>query len=509
MRARLSLLLLFLLALAAWNARPVSAHPADRLLQQVQFTLYGDHIEATYALTGGLLATGALANRIDQNGDGAFSPDEAQAWLQQYLAQISVTRNGAPVAIEPSMVRFAVAPMNEFSLGLTPFVITLSIPTGLTQPGEQKYAFTNDYRLDLTDFKLNVTETTGGRLAAPSYPGKIIKLLVDADPTVASAPIKPASDASQWGGTGVVSHARELLERPKTPLFILVMLLIFGSMGALHALQPGHGKTLVAAYIVATGGTPRDAMTLAGIVTATHTISVYLLGGATLIASQWFLPARVIPALTVVSGLLVAGMGLQMLWRSTRRWRVKDALAHHHHHEQHHHHDQMSDEEHARLHAEGHDHHHHHHHHGHATLSDEEHAKLHAAELDAVFVERNGKRRVSPKQLLILGISGGIAPCPDALAILLLAIGIGQAAFGMVAIIAFSVGLALVLIAFGMSVALLRPAWNRIAAERDSGTGWTARASAALSSAAVISPVLSAVIVLALGVMMLARASII
>src|SRR6478736_8181276 len=89
MRVRLPLLLLCLLALAAWNTPPVSAHPADRLLVQVQFTLYGDHIEATYALTGGLLATGALADRIDQNGDGVFAPDEAQAWLRQYLAQIS------------------------------------------------------------------------------------------------------------------------------------------------------------------------------------------------------------------------------------------------------------------------------------------------------------------------------------------------------------------------------------------------------------------------------------
>ena len=499
-RIRLLAFLFLFIAMIAVVPRPASAHPADRLLQQIQVSLYGDRIETTYSITGGLLATGALAEKIDQNGDGAFSVEEAQIWLREYLSQLSVTRDGAPVAIEPSMVSLAVPPMNEFSLGLTPLVVHLTIPTGLTQKGEQKYDVTNDYRLDLSDFKLNVTESASAVLAAPAYPGKIVKLLVDADPTIASEPVAPASDASQWGGSGVISHARDLLERPKTPLFVLVMLLVFASMGALHALQPGHGKTLVAAYIVATGGTPRDAMTLAGIVTTTHTLSVYLLGGATLIASQWFLPAKVIPALTVFSGLLVAGMGLQMLWRSTRRWRPGSSatVAHHHH-------DEMSDEEHARFHSLEHEHHHH----DHAALSDEEHAMLHAAELDAVFVERNGKRRVSPKQLLVLGISGGIAPCPDALAILLLAIGIGQAAFGMVAIMAFSVGLALVLIAFGMSVALLRPAWNRITAERESGVGWTAWASASLNRAAIISPVISAVIVLALGVVMLARASIV
>jgi nickel/cobalt transporter (NicO) family protein len=498
-RIRLLSFLFLFIAMIAVLPRPALAHPADRLLQQIQVSLYGDRIESSYSITGGLLATGALAEKIDQNGDGAFSADEAQIWLQDFLAQLSVTRDGAPVAIEPSMVSLAVPPMNEFSLGLTPLVVNLTIPTGLTQKGEQKYDFTNAYRLDLSDFKLNVAASTSAVLASPAYPGKIVKLLVDADPTIASEPVAAGSDTSQWGGSGVISHARDLLERPKTPLFVLVMLLIFASMGALHALQPGHGKTLVAAYIVATGGTPRDAMTLAGIVTATHTLSVYLLGGATLLASQWFLPARVIPALTVFSGLLVAGMGLQMLWRSTRRWRPGAAAT-----VEHHQHDEITDEEHAHFHAMGHEHHH-----DHAALSDEEHARLHATELDSVFVERNGKRRVSPKQLLVLGISGGIAPCPDALAILLLAIGIGQAAFGMVAIMAFSVGLALVLIAFGMGVALLRPAWNRITAERETGVGWTSWASAALNRAAIISPVISAVIVLALGVVMLARASIV
>jgi nickel/cobalt exporter len=499
-RIRHLALLLLWISIVVLVPPSASAHPADRLLQQIQVSLYGDRIETSYAITGGLLATGALADKIDQNGDGAFSVEEAQVWLRDFLSQLGVTRDGVAVSIEPTMVSLAVPPMNEFSLGLTPLVVNLTIPTGLSEKSEQKYDFTNDYRLDLSDFRLNVTESTGAVLASPAYPGKIVKLLVDADPTIASKPVAPASDASQWGGTGVIAHARDLLERPKTPLFVLVMLLVFASMGALHALQPGHGKTLVAAYIVATGGTPRDAMTLAGIVTATHTLSVYLLGGATLIASQWFLPAKVIPALTLFSGLLVAGMGLQMLWRSTRRWRPGATAT-----VEHHHHDEMTEDEHARFHAMVHEHRHH----DHATLSDEEHAKLHAAELDAVFVERNGKRRVSPKQLLVLGISGGIAPCPDALAILLLAIGIGQAAFGMVAIMAFSVGLALVLIAFGMSVALLRPAWNRITAERNAGVGWTAWVSSSLNRAAIVSPVISAVIVLALGVVMLARASIV
>jgi ABC-type nickel/cobalt efflux system permease component RcnA len=287
-----------------------------------------------------------------------------------------------------------------------------------------------------------------------------------------------------------VNEARALFERPKTPWFIVAMLGIFAGMGALHAIQPGHGKTLVAAYLVATGGTPRDAMTLAGIVTATHTLSVYALGMLTLLASEWFLPSRVIPVLSVVSGLLVAGLGAMMLWKSLGRWRRPGVEPDHGHHLCQH------DQEYSHVHD--HDHGHHHHDHGH--LTDEEHARLHAAEIDQVFIERNGQRRVSFRQLAVLGVSGGIAPCPDALAILLLSAGIGQAAFGMVAIVAFSVGLAAVLVAFGIGVALLRPVIGRLLNREGRDRGF---AGAALDRLVVVSPVVSALVVLGLGVAML------
>ncbi|MEZ4496338.1 MAG: sulfite exporter TauE/SafE family protein [Thermomicrobiales bacterium] len=110
-------------------------------------------------------------------------------------------------------------------------------------------------------------------------------------------------------------------------------------------------------------------------------------------------------------------------------------FAHTHQHHVHHHHHYDHDHPHV-------------HEHDHASLSDEEHARLHAAEIDQIYVRRDGRRRVSFRQLAVLGVSGGIAPCPDALAILLLSAGIGQAAFGMVAIVAFNLGLAAVLVAF-------------------------------------------------------------
>jgi ABC-type nickel/cobalt efflux system permease component RcnA len=110
---------------------------------------------------------------------------------------------------------------------------------------------------------------------------------------------------------------------------------------------------------------------------------------------------------------------------------------------------------------------------------------------------------VSFRQLLTLGVSGGIAPCPDALAILLLAAGIGQAAFGMVAIVAFSVGLALVLVAFGIAIALLRPALGRITSPTTGDAGWLARARTGLDRLVTVSPVVSAMVVFGLGLAML------
>ncbi len=479
--------------------RSADAHPADRLLQHLFVTIHGDRIEATFAVSGGLLATHDLANSIDQNGDAVFSPDEAQAWLQRFTSQIVITRGGEPVSKDPAAVRLEMPAYNSFALGLSPLLVTVTVPTGDTAQAGLPIAITNGYKPDLSDLRLDVIETAGGNLAQPAYPGRTVHLAVNVDPAVASAPVDPASAAaSRWSGTGVVSDAQKLFDRPKTPWFIAVMLGIFAGMGALHAIQPGHGKTLVAAYLVATGGTPRDAMTLAGIVTATHTLSVYLLGLLTLAASEWFLPSRVIPVLSVVSGLLVAGMGAMMLWRATGRWRnapAAHALEHHHHH----------DHEHNHVHDHDHEHHHHHHGHDHATLSDEEHARLHAAEIDQVFVERDGRRRVSFRQLAVLGVSGGIAPCPDALAILLLAAGIGQAAFGMIAIVAFSVGLAAVLVAFGIAVALLRPTLSRITAVStgETATGWLAHARAGLNRFVAVSPVVSAVVVFGLGLAML------
>jgi ABC-type nickel/cobalt efflux system permease component RcnA len=142
---------------------------------------------------------------------------------------------------------------------------------------------------------------------------------------------------------------------------------------------------------------------------------------------------------------------------------------------------------------------HHHHHHDHAHLTEEEHARLHLEE--ALAARREGVHR---RSLVTLGVSGGLAPCPDALAILLLAIGINQAGLGMLAIVAFSVGLAGVLVAFGLAIALTGPFWTRAR----SATAGRGGLNATLGRFAAVSPLVSAVVVLLLGLAMIWRAGV-
>jgi len=179
--------------------------------------------------------------------------------------------------------------------------------------------------------------------------------------------------------------------------------------GAAHALSPGHGKTIVTAYLVGSRGTPLHAALLGLVVTVTHTIGVFALGLVTLSLSQFVVPDRLYPWLNLVSGLLVVGVGAAVLWS-----RIRHRLAH------------------AR--ASGHHHAHGHHHHA----------------------------DISWRSLLGVGVSGGLLPCPSALVVLLAAISLHRVAFGLLLIVAFSAGLALSITAVGLAAVLAKRAFSRV-----------------------------------------------
>lgn len=205
-------------------------------------------------------------------------------------------------------------------------------------------------------------------------------------------------------------------------------------LGALHALSPGHGKTLVAAYLVGQRGTVAHAILLGLVVTLTHVASVVVLGLVALWASESFLPASLSQILSIASGVLIALLGGGMLWR---RWRAARSHGHSHDHDHDHHH--------------GHDHDHDHRHgHGH------DHGHVHLAEPERGL-----------GGVLWLGISGGMVPCPSAMVVLLLAIAVGRVAEGMALIVAFSAGLAAVLVLIGVLVVHAARLLDRLSPRRE------------------------------------------
>jgi nickel/cobalt transporter (NicO) family protein len=170
--------------------------------------------------------------------------------------------------------------------------------------------------------------------------------------------------------------------------------------GAAHALSPGHGKTIITAYLVGRRGTPRHAALLGLIVTLTHTVGVFTLGLITLLLSRFIVPEELYPWLNLASGVLVVAIGASVLRSRLRR--------RHHHHDHHHEHD------------------------------------------------------LSRRSLVAVGVSGGLLPCPSALVVLLAAISLHRIGFGLLLIVAFSAGLALTITGIGLVAVLARSAFGRV-----------------------------------------------
>ena len=239
------------------------------------------------------------------------------------------------------------------------------------------------------------------------------------------------------GFTALIAHHR------LGPGLIALSLLAAFFWGAVHTFSPGHGKAIVASYLVGSRGTARHALLLSLIVTTTHTAGVFALGGVTLGLSQFIVPEQLYPWLNLVAAVLVLGVGLSILRIRYRAFRPARG---------------------------GHDHHHHHHHHHH-ELEDGE---------GSVF-----------RRLLGVGLSAGIVPCPTALVVLLAAVSLHRVGYGLLLIVAFSVGLAATFAAIGLLAVTAKSFFSRVSFE-----GQLMRAL----------PTVSALVVIVLGVAMTFRA---
>jgi ABC-type nickel/cobalt efflux system permease component RcnA len=194
------------------------------------------------------------------------------------------------------------------------------------------------------------------------------------------------------------------------------------ALGALHAVEPGHAKTLTAAYLIGIKGTKRDAILLGLSVAMTHSLVVLGLAFAALWIGREAFTDQATHWVQVTSAAVVIALGTWMLWR---RWPVRHTEPH----EPPHAHDSHDDD---------HDH-----------PDDDEHTRQHAATLPA-YVQR-GERPTSA-QIIAFGAAGGMIPCPASVTVMLLALSIGQVGLGLFTVFGFSLGLAVTLVGVGLLV---------------------------------------------------------
>jgi nickel/cobalt transporter (NicO) family protein len=429
-------LVLILVALAALAAPVVaSAHPLGNFTVNrfSRIDVSGDRLYVRYVLDLAEIPT-YQAGAVD-----------ARAYARRIARGAQLSVDGKRSALTALKQRLA-HPQGAGGLPTTRLEVILAGPR-LSGSSRVEYRDTNFAgRIGWKEIVVGDAASTSDELR--SYPKSELESPLDV--TSISATLEPADGPA---APPALSSAQSLQAPDRTTdagfaaligrghLSWLVILASLGAAmfwGAAHALSPGHGKAIVTAYLVGQRGTPRHAALLGVITTFTHTIGVFALGGVTLLLSQFIVPERLYPWINLLSGALVIAIGGSVFWSRYR---------------------------HRRAHRHGHEHHHHHHEHDHAAPS--------------------------LRGLVAVGVSGGLLPCPSALVVLLAAISLHRVAFGMLLILAFSIGLAAAITGVGLVAVLAKRAFNRVSFE--------GRLVSAL-------PAISALVILAAGVAMTARA---
>jgi nickel/cobalt exporter len=439
-------LLLAVLAATLLGAAAAEAHPLGNFTinRYSRIELSGDRAYVVYVLDLAEIPT-------YQARQAGVDPDD---YARRIARSVRMSLDGRRVQLVPRR-RVLAFPKGAGGLNTMRLEVLLAGP-----------ALRGDTRLDYRDDnyaarigwqEIVVRATDGARISsstAPAesrsdelraYPKDLLESPLEVSSASASVEPGPGPGTAPALSGGAAAHApvravdsglAELIGRGD-----LSLLALLGSLGAAfawgaaHALSPGHGKSIVTAYLVGQRGTPRHAALLGLIVTATHTVSVFALGLVTLTLSEFVVPEQLYPWLNLVAGLLVvavAGSVLRARWRHRR----------------------------AHLHGDSHLHHHH-------------------------------PQELTGRGLLAVGVSGGLLPCPSALVVLLAAISLHRVGLGLLLIVAFSAGLAVAITGIGLLAIFAR---RRLGRRRFDGP------------LVRLMPVASAVVILALGLAIAARA---
>lgn len=482
-------------ALFVAGADSASAHPLGNFTinRFARVELYRNAVHIQYVVDMAEIPTFQLISEIDTDGDGLASQPELEAFVTAQSAALSarfdLRLDGRPLTVEPLTTTIELLP-GQGGLQVARYAIAYRAPA--ESASAATLTFEDSNFAERAGWKEIVVRPSSGVTAqvAPAllidqsdalraYPSESLTSAPDMraisltwDPNTGAA--EPNAIAAEAGGPARTSSGfSSLLDREQSASIILLSLLAAFGFGALHALGPGHGKTVVAAYLVGSRGTVRHAVALGATVTATHTSTVYLMGFITLSASAFIVPETLYLYLGVASGLLVLLMGAALLTSRLRSLRPSSPEAEHRHGwfgRAHSH----APAPHTHAAAHDHDHPHDHDDHDHGA----EHARDHNDAHDHGPV-------ITWRGLLTLGVAGGIMPCPSAIVVMLSAIALGQVLFGMLLIVAFSLGLAGVLTGIGVGLVVGKRLSRRTAILRRVGASPIARLAPAL-------PVLSA-----------------
>jgi len=476
-----------------WTAGPASAHPLGNFTINLYSGLVVEpgRLQVNYVLDMAEIPTFQEMPRIDGNGDGTASAAERSAYAAvkagQLMRGVTATVDGRPVALRvvSSSMRF-----RPGQGGLPILRLEVEFAGTIPRSGALEYHEGNDagrigWR-EITAVGADGTAVQGSDVPARSvsdallsYPTALLKSPLHVTSATVrfhpgasgAAPVLPVAggSAQRPGITGGAFARLATWTGLSVPALLLALLLAMG-FGAVHALLPGHGKTIMAAYLVGAGGRVKQAAQVGLAVAFMHTASVLGIGLVVFTLAQ-FAPEQVYPWITLASGLLVIGLGVGLLVTRVRARRavpghIPMAEVHVPHREL------------ALVGAgsgsangdgngdgigNGHivDHHH-----------DHGHAHRHPHELPDL------DRPLSRRGLAGLAVAGGILPSPTALVVLVSTVSAHRAGFGLALIVAFSVGLAGALV--GVGVLALRA--RTMVSRRLSGTflRWVSVASAAV-----------------------------
>ena len=404
--------------LAVGPTAPASAHPLGNFTINLYsgITVVPGEARVAYVLDMAEIPTFQEMPRIDTDGNGTANASERAAWASAKAAQlvrgVALTVDGQPVHLRVASSSMTFRPGQA---GLPILRLEATFMGTIDRRGAVEFRDTN-YEGRIGWREITAVGANGEALKGSSVPSASIsdellsypKALLSSplhvtsasfafQPGHSAAPVNVRSNASD-ARPGVTGGAfSDLVARSglSLPIMLLSLLLALG-FGALHALGPGHGKTITAAYLVGAGGRARQALAAGVAVSAMHTASVLAVGLIVLSAEQIFPPEKIYPWLGLLSGVVVVGLGAVLLIR-----RLRDGRAHVHSH-----------------------------HHDHEI--------------------RSVRSPLSKKGLAALAAAGGLLPSPTAVIVLLAAVALHRVAFGLALIVAFSVGLAAALTGVGI-----------------------------------------------------------